>query len=118
MTALFRIILVIVSLGTFALVIQKIRAAKMHIDDSIFWVLICLMFVIFAVFPALPDFMAKMLGIYSTPNFLFLFIIFVLLLKVFSLSIHIGELEKKMRDIVQDKALEEYEDKKSVKEKN
>ena len=31
---------------------------------------------VFAIFPFVPDFMARSLGIYSTPNFLFLLVIF------------------------------------------
>ncbi len=108
MTFLFRVILVVVSVATFAIVIQKIRRSKLRIEDSIFWVLLCVMFVIFAILPAVADALAAMLGIYSTANFLFLFMIFILLMKVFTMSLHISELEKKLEDLAQKIALNEY----------
>ena len=107
MTTLFRIVLIIASIGTFGIVMQKIRQARMRIEDAVFWVLLCIMFVIFAVFPAAADFLAHLLGIYSTANFLFLFMIFILVLKVFSLSMHLSALEAKLRELVQAEALSE-----------
>lgn len=108
---LFRIVLILVSVGTFAVVMQKIRHSRMQIEDAVFWVLLCIMFVIFALFPAVPDFLAHALGIYSTANFLFLFMIFILVLKVFSLSMHISSLETKLREFVQQEALRELSEK-------
>lgn len=105
MTGLFRVVLVLVSIGTFALVMQRIRQAKMQIEDSVFWVLLCAMFILFALFPVVPDTLAALLGIYSTANFLFLFIIFILLMKVFSLSMHLSTLEKRLTALVQEEAL-------------
>ena len=105
MTTLFRIVLIIVSLATFGAVIQKIRGSKMRIEDAVFWVLLCVMFIIFALFPGIPDGLAALLGIYSTANFLFLFMIFILLMKIFSMSLHMSELEKKIEELSQSLAL-------------
>ena len=106
MTMLFRIVLVIACIGTFARVIQRIRQAKMQIEDAVFWVLLCVMLLLFALIPAIPDTLAGLVGIYSTPNFLFLLIIFILLLKVFSLSLHISVLEQRVAALAQAQALE------------
>ncbi|MDO4265352.1 MAG: DUF2304 domain-containing protein [Eubacteriales bacterium] len=111
MTLLFRIVLILVSVATFAVVMQKIRQSRMQIEDAVFWVLLCIMFVLFALFPAIPDFLAHALGIYSTANFLFLFMIFILVLKVFSLSMHISALETKLRELAQQEALKELSEK-------
>ena len=105
MTTLFRIVLVVVSLVTFGVVIQKIRRSKMRLEDAVFWVLICVMVVIFALFPAVPDALSALLGIYSTANFLFLFMIFILLMKTFTMSLHISELERKIEELAQNEAL-------------
>lgn len=109
MTAVFRIILLFVCIGTFALIMQKIRHAKMRIEDAVFWVLLCVMLLIFAIFPAIPDWMAGMLGIYSTPNFLFLFLIFILILKIFSMSLHLSALERRLTELAQAQALEVHD---------
>ena len=105
MTPLFRIVLVIVCVGTFAVLISKIRKSKVSIEEAVFWILLSLMFVIFALFPVVPDTLAALLGIYSTANFLFLFIIFILLIKMFGMSMQIGILEEKIKSLVQEIAL-------------
>lgn len=105
MTPLFRIVLVIVCVGTFAVLISKIRKSKVSIEEAVFWILLSLMFVIFALFPVVPDTLAALLGIYSTANFLFLFTIFILLIKMFSMSMQIGILEEKIKSLVQELAL-------------
>ena len=110
MPPLFRVILVLVSLGTFGVVMQKIRHSRMRIEDAVFWVLLCIMFVIFALFPVIPDFLAHSLGIYSTANFLFLFMIFILVMKIFSMSMHISTLETRLRELVQEEALDRMQE--------
>ena len=110
MTALLRVVLIIVSIGTCALINHKIRKSRISIEESVFWLLISLMFVFFALFPVLPDTLAALLGIYSTANFLFLFIIFILLVKLFNMSMKLGALEERLKTLVQELALKEGED--------
>ena len=109
MTALFRLVLIVVSVGTCALINHKIRRSRISIEESVFWLLLSLMFVVFALFPVLPDTLAGLLGIYSTPNFLFLFIIFILLVKNFNMSMKLGALEERLKTLVQELALAEQE---------
>ena len=109
MTTLFRMVLIIVSVGTFGIIVQKIRRSRMRIEDSIFWVILCLMFVVFALFPKVADGLAALLGIYSTANFLFLFTIFILLMKLFTMSMTISTLETKIKELAQEMALEKTE---------
>lgn len=49
---------------------------KVQIEAAMFWVIMALILVVFAVVPGAADLCARLLGIYSTPNFLFLFMIF------------------------------------------
>ena len=105
MTPLFRVVLVVVSIGTLATVLKRIQKAKLTIEDSIFWILLAMMFVVVALFPIVPDTLARLLGIYSTANFLFLFMIFILLMRMFSMSMRISTLEDKIRKLVQELAL-------------
>lgn len=59
----------------------------MEIEAALFWVIMALMLVVFAVFPSVADFCARLLGIYATTNFLFLFMIFLLIVKLFSMTV-------------------------------
>ena len=110
MTTTLRIALILVSLGTFSMIMRKIRQSRMQIER----IVLALVLVVYSVFPKVADACASLLGIYATTNFLFLFAIFVLILKVFFMSIHISQLESKIKELVQAMALEEkkYEEEK------
>lgn len=106
MTAMLRVILIIVSLGTMTFMLRKIRQAKVQIEAAVFWLLLALILVVFSLCPPLADFCARRLGIYSTPNFLFLFTIFLLMLKLFTMTLQISLLESRQRELAQEMALE------------
>ena len=103
MTLTLRIALILASVGTFYLIMRKIRQSKVQIESAIFWIVL----VIYSLFPQVADFCAHVLGIYATTNFLFLFAIFILIVKVFYMTIHISQLETKVKELVQQMALEE-----------
>lgn len=77
----------------------------MQIEDSIFWILVSFLFIIISVVPQLADLGAKILGIQSTSNFVFLLTIFILLMKNFSMSIKISQLENRIVKLTQNIAL-------------
>lgn len=81
----------------------------MKIEDSIFWVMFALLLVAFSLFPRLADFVSRMVGTYSTANFIFAFMIFILLVKVFFQSIKISQLERRMTELIQAFALDREE---------
>ena len=109
MQAIFRIILIIVSLLTMSFMLRKIRQAKVQIEAAMFWVIVALILVVFSLCPAVADACARLLGIYSTPNFLFLFMIFLLMVKVFSMTLQVSQLESKQKELVQKIALAQKE---------
>lgn len=101
-----RIALILASLGTFFFMMRKVRQAKVQIEAAIFWIILAIVLVIYSIFPAAADLSARMLGIYSTANFLFLFLIFLLIVKVFFMTIQISQLETRIKDLVQRMALD------------
>ncbi len=107
MTMTLRAALILVSVATLFLMMRRIRQSRLQIESAVFWILLALVLVVFSLFPSAADFAAHCLGIYSTANFLFLFAIFVLIVKVFYMTIHISQLETKLKELVQQMALEE-----------
>ena len=107
MTVIFRVILVIVSILTMAFMMRKIRQAKVQIEAALFWVIMALILVVFSLFPAVADACAHLLGIYSTPNFLFLFMIFLLIVKVFGMTLQMSQMESRQKEQVQRIALDQ-----------
>ena len=109
MTGMLRGVLIVVSLTTMAYMMHKIRQAKVQIAAALVWVIYSLVLVVFAIFPPAADACARLLGIYSTPNFLFLSMIFLLMVKIFSMTIHISQLEEKQKELIQKMALDQKE---------
>lgn len=116
MTMTLRIVLVVVSILNCAWILLRIRKAQVKIEDSVFWILFSAMLIFMSVFPGMITWGTEIVGVQSPVNFVFLAIIFVLLLKVFRLSIRVSQLESKLQAFVQryaiDKAIsEELKDK-------
>ncbi|MEG2296321.1 MAG: DUF2304 domain-containing protein [Clostridium sp.] len=109
MTLELRIILIIVSILTNILIMRKIRQSKLQIEDSIFWIGFSGILILFSVFPQLPAILARLAGTYTTANFIFLSVIFLLIVKLFHMTIKMSQLETKLRELVQKVALEEHE---------
>lgn len=107
MTTTLRVALILVSVGTFLLMMKKIRQSKVQIENTIFWIVLAMVLVVYSIFPKAADLCARLLGIYSTANFLFLVAIFLLIVKVFDMTIQISQLETKIKELVQQMALEE-----------
>ena len=101
MQTIFRVILVIVSFMTVAFMMRRIRQAKVQIEAALFWVVLSAILFVFAVFPPLADLCARLLGIYSTPNFLFLSMIFLLMVKLFTMTLQVSQLESRLKELVQ-----------------
>ena len=110
MTVILRCVLIVVSILLTFFVLKKIRQSKVKIEDSIFWVMFALMVVVFSIFPGLADILSDFVGTYSTSNFIFMFVIFILLVKVFFLSLKISQLESRVTELIQQLALDRKEE--------
>ena len=109
MTMTLRMILILASVATFFQMMRRIRQSKVEIESAIFWIVWAWVLIVFSICPPVADFIAHCLGIYSTANFLFLFAIFLLIVKVFYMTIHISQLETKIKELVQVMAIREKE---------
>lgn len=119
MTTILRIVLIIACFLTCCYALHKIRKAQMQIEDSIFWILFSITLVIISIFPNIAYFLADLLGIGSPVNFVFLTVIFILIFKVFSMSIKMSQLEYKIKNLVQQIAIKNRElESRSKKEEN
>ena len=107
MTFMLRIVLIIVSMATTALIMRRIRQSKLQIEDSIFWIGFSFILILFSIFPQIPAILARMAGTYTTANFIFLSVIFLLIVKMFHMSIKMSQLESRVKELVQEMALEE-----------
>lgn len=113
MSIALRIFLVLVSLASLFYIVRKIRYSKMQIEYAIFWIVLSVILVIMAVFPGIVYWITNLMGMISPANVVYLFIIAILLLKVFMMTIEISNLENKVKDLVQQIGIteKEYRDK-------
>ena len=104
-----RICLILVSLITLVFVVKRIKKSQIQLDDSLFWIIFSVFIFLSSITPEFFSFFANLLGIESPANFVFLLFIFILLIKVFSLSVKLSQEASKTRELVQQLAIERFE---------
>ena len=105
MSCLFPATLLIGALLTFGLILRKIRKAEVTIADSTFWFLFALSLVLMGVFRQIPFFFAELFSIESPANFVFVYVIAVLVIREFYATVEVSQLRAKVRNLVQNQAL-------------
>ncbi|MCI9124650.1 MAG: DUF2304 domain-containing protein [Eubacterium sp.] len=109
MTGVLRAVLVLACLLTCCYTLHKIRKAQMQIEDSMFWILMSGVLVCVSIFPGIAYAVSDLLGIGAPVNFVFLAMIFILLGKVFSMSVRMSQMEYRIRSLAQQIAIKNYE---------
>ena len=119
MSIYLRIILVVISMLSMLNILKRFRKSKLQIEYSIFWIVFSILLILVAVFPQPMFVLAQILGIQSPANMVFLFVIFILLIKLFNMTIEVSQLQYKQQELVQKIALDENKktEKKSSKGK-
>lgn len=105
MSDTLRMILLFAAVLTAFWILSKIRKLKVKMEDAIFWVVFALVLLILGVFPELTYWLTRKIGVMSPANLIFLVIIFLLLEKVFTLSIIVSQLEDKITVLSAETAL-------------
>ena len=75
----------------------------MNINDTVFWIFFAIVLVLLSVFPGIASWGADVLGFQADVNFVF--VIFLLILRVFVMSIKISVLEDKLRNLTEEIAV-------------
>ncbi|MBQ2809897.1 MAG: DUF2304 domain-containing protein [Clostridia bacterium] len=101
MTLTLRIVLIVASVLVVLYTIRKIRKSQLNIDDSVFWIGFSLMLLIMSIFPQIVEFFTRLLGIASPVNFVFLFVIFLILIKLFKLAIDLSITKHRLNHLIQ-----------------
>lgn len=109
MTLTLRIVLIVASVLVVLYTIRKIRKSQLNIDDSIFWIGFSVMLLIMSIFPQIVNFFTQLLGIASPVNFVFLFVIFLILIKLFKLAIDLSVTKHRLNHLIQRIAIINHE---------
>ena len=104
-------LLIIGSIVTFLFAMKLIRKSTVRIEDTLFWIIFCIVLILLSVFPRSVYKLSVALGFQSPINFIYLVIIFVLIVNQFLMSLKISRLIIKQKELVQALAI-------TAKEKN
>lgn len=100
-----RALLIIFAALVFTFVIRKLKKSQIQVLDSLFWLLFSLSFVLLGVFPEIALYISSELGFMSASNFVFLYVIAVLVMKDFTNSLRISKQEERINGLAQSIAL-------------
>ena len=90
--------------------LKKVKKSKVQIEHTIFWIIFGVFLILISLIPQIVYLFAHLLGIKSPANLVLVFIIFILLIKQFLMTIEMSQLEIKIRELVEEIALKEKKD--------
>lgn len=105
MSASLRMLLIFGAVLVCMLVVSKLKKAQIQILDSLFWLLFSASFVLLGFFPEIAIYLASSLGFVSASNFVFLYVIAVLVVRDFYLTIRLSKQEERLNALAQSVAL-------------
>ena len=89
MSVILRILLIIASICLMCWILHKIKKLKVKMESAIYWIIFCFCLLMLAVFPQISFSLANIFGVMSPSNLVFL-------IKVFTLSTAVSQLEEKI----------------------
>ena len=108
MSVTLRVILILAAMVTAYWIMWKIRKHKVKLEDAVFWVIFAFVLVIIGIFPQILYWLSGLFGVMSTANLVFLIMIFLLIAKIFTMSLTISQLEDKVEVLSAELALCEH----------
>lgn len=113
-----RILLIVMAVIYFAIVLFLLKKKSLILKYSLIWFLSSVVLLVFAIFPQIVGFFARLLGIASETNAIFLVVIFFILLLLISLSVIVSRQHKQIKTLIQEVSLLKKEIKDKENEEN
>lgn len=109
MSLAIRIALIVCAFALFTFVMWNIRKSKLRIEDSLFWFVLSAVVLVMAFFPGVVSSFSRLFQFQAPVNFVFLAFIAILLVKLFTMSIRLSQLETKIGELTQQMAIRQKE---------
>ena len=114
MSLMLRIFLMLGALLNFIFVCFKLRKSQLKFTSAFFWIMFSVILLLLGAFPQIGVNCARLLGVISPVNFIYLVIISMLILRSFLLTIRVSRLEDRLTELVEELAVRKnMEDSKS-----
>ena len=110
MSGLLRILLIVSAVLMLLFMLRKIRQSKLKIEYPVFWILFASILTIMGIFPKVFYKISDFIGFQSPISMVFLVVIFVLIIRMFFMTIQISQLENKIDNLVQQIAIDRKTD--------
>lgn len=108
MSSILRVLLLVSAVLTAFWILNRIRRMKVKMEDAIYWVVFAIILCILGLWPELTYWLTTKLRMQSPANLIFLVIIFLLIEKMFTLSIIVSQLEDKVSVLAAELALRDH----------
>ena len=105
MSITLQITLIVMSILLFIILIRNVKKGKLRSDYALGWIICSIALIVVSIFPQIAYFGAKLLGVISTANIVFAFMIFMLIILVYILFSKVSSLEAKQKDLIQEIAI-------------
>lgn len=109
MSSILRVVLIVSAFCLLVFVVLNVRKSKLRIEDAVFWVLISALILLLSIFPRIASWASGLLGFQASINLVYLFFIFILLVKSFTMSRQLSEQETKLTELTQHVALDKLD---------
>ncbi len=105
MSVTLRIFLIVCSVLSVIYTARKIQKAQLNIDDSIYWIVMSVLLLLMSIFPQAVEWAANLFGFMGVVNFVFFFMIFAVIIKLFQVSIDLSVSKHRLNLLIQKIAL-------------
>lgn len=96
MSNTLRVVLLLSALITAVWIVGKIYKCKVKLKDAIFWFCMSLILAVLGIVPEIAYWCAGIIGVQAPVNFIFLFVLALVIEKLFTLSIMVSQLQDKI----------------------
>lgn len=109
-TTKIRILLLIVASISFIFMMHQIRKSRLLIRESLFWFFFSALLILMAIFPHIISSLSHFFGIDTPANFVFLFIIALLISRIFKMTIQVSVLNERIDELTRVIAIREKDE--------
>lgn len=107
MAVSLRAVLVVSAFLVLIFIVRKIKCSQLKAMDAFFWLLFSFSFVALAAFPQVASNLAAFFGFQAASNFVFVYVIAILVVREFSSTIKYAQLRDRLDLLVEEIALDD-----------
>lgn len=101
-----RLVLLIGAVFMLLYVARGIKKTKFKAQETFYWLLLSVVFVLLSIFPGVVEWFSVKLGVATPVNLIFLVVIFLLIVKIFTMDRKLAKTEHQLTEMTQKIAID------------